>query len=129
MVTVADGRRAQSRKANTQRHQVANRAKQFMPFAALKGYYDLIQARQRIVQPRHELTDEERLRVSEKLAQVKRRTMIKVTHYDTDAYVTTTGMVADIDFAGRTIAIVKRHIAFDDILDVEGEGIVDRWAD
>ena len=37
----------------------ADRAAQFMPFAALRGYYDLLRTKERVPEPRHELTEEE----------------------------------------------------------------------
>lgn len=103
----------------------ASRAQQFMPFAALRGYYELIRERERIVQPKRELTEEEALALSRKLAQIKRRTMVRITHYDTDAYVTTHGMVSDIDYAFRTITVVRTVIRFDDIAALHGEGIAE----
>ena len=45
----------------------ADRAQQFMPFAALKGYYDLIRERERTVEPRRELTDEQKEKVRRSL--------------------------------------------------------------
>ena len=51
----------------------ADRAQQFMPFAALKGYYDLIRERERTVEPRRELTDEQALELSQRLAGLERR--------------------------------------------------------
>ena len=53
----------------------ADRAQQFMPFAALKGYYDLIRERERVAEPKRELTDEQALELSRKLSQLKRREM------------------------------------------------------
>lgn len=100
----------------------ADRAQQFMPFAALKGYYDLIRQRERVVQPKHELTDEEALELSGKLARLERREMASIVHYDGEAYVTTRGLVSDIDLAGRTVTVVRTRIAFDDIVDVETDG-------
>ena len=97
----------------------ADRAQQFMPFAALKGYYDLIRQRERVVQPKHELTDEEALELSGKLARLERREMASIVHYDGEAYVTARGLVSDIDLAGRTVTVVRTRIAFDDIADVE----------
>ena len=96
----------------------AGRAQQFMPFAALKGYYDLIRERERVVQPRRALTDEEALELSGKLLQVERRKMVRVVHYDGEAYVTTHGLLSDIDLAGRTLTVVRTRIAFDDIADI-----------
>ena len=97
----------------------ADRAQQFMPFAALRGYYDLIRERERVVEPRRELAEEEALELSRKLSQVERRTMASVVHYDGEAYVTTRGLVSDIDEAGRTLTVVRTRIAFDDIVGIE----------
>ena len=36
----------------------ADRAKQFMPFAALKGYDDALRAKEKVVVPRKELSEE-----------------------------------------------------------------------
>lgn len=95
------------------------RAQQFMPFAALKGYYDLIRERERVVEPKRELTDEEALELSQRLAQVERRSMASVIYYDGEAYVTACGLVSDIDLAGRTITIVRTRIPLDDIVEIK----------
>ena len=44
----------------------ADRARQFMPFAALKGYYELVR------QQGHQLTDEEALELSARLAALRK---------------------------------------------------------
>ena len=88
----------------------ADRAQQFMPFAALKGYYDLIRERERVVEPKREL--------SRKLSQLKRREMACIVHYDGEAYVTARGLVSDIDLAARTVTVVRTRIPFDDIADI-----------
>lgn len=101
----------------------ADRAQQFMPFAALKGYYDLIRERERVVEPKRELTDEEALELSRRLAQVERRTMASVVYHDGEAYVTARGLVSDIDLAGRTITVVRTRIPFDDIAEIDGDAL------
>ena len=95
----------------------ADRAQQFMPFAALKGYYDLIRERERVAEPKRELTDEQALELSQRLARMERRT--SVVHYDGEAYVTTRGLVSDIDLAARTVTIVRTRIPFDDIWKID----------
>ena len=90
----------------------ADRAQQFMPFAALKGYYDLIRERERVAEPKRELTDEQALELSQRLARMERRTMASVVHYDGEAYVTTRGLVSDID-------LVRTRIPFDDIWKID----------
>ena len=97
----------------------ADRAQQFMPFAALRGYYDLVRERERTVEPRREMTEERAVELSRKLARLERRQMASVVHYDGEAYVTTRGLVSDIDEAGRILTIVRERIAFDDIWDIE----------
>ena len=97
----------------------ADRAQQFMPFAALKGYYDLIRERERVAEPKRELTDEQALELSRKLSQLKRREMACIVHYDGEAYVTTRGLVSDIDLAARTVTIVRTRISFDDVWKID----------
>lgn len=96
----------------------ADRARQFMPFAALKGYYDLILQKQRVVEPRRDLSEDAAEELSHKLAQLKSGQMIRVTHYDTDAYVQTVGVLTRFNLAERYLTVVKTHIPLDDIVDV-----------
>lgn len=105
------------------RDERADRAQQFMPFAALKGYYDLVRERERIVEPRREQTEDAVLRISRKLAQIQKGAMVLVTYYDKDAYVSVQGLVSGIDTVARSLTVVKTRIAFEDILDIEGEAI------
>ena len=46
----------------------ADRARQFMPFAALTGYYEIIKERERVAVPRRELSEEELQNKTDKLA-------------------------------------------------------------
>lgn len=97
----------------------ADRAAQFMPFAALRGYYELIRQQERVVEPRHELTPEEAESLSQVVAQVRRGDIVRVCFYDNDAYVTRTGCVARIDLIYRELVVVKTSIALDDIRTLE----------
>lgn len=101
----------------------ADRARQFMPFAALTGYFEMIQARQRTPQPFHELTEDEAEALSRKMVWVKKGTMVEICYYDRDAYVRRKGMVSRIDEVERAIWVVKERIAFDMIRDIQVEGM------
>ena len=68
-----------------------------MPFAALTGYYDLVREQERIVEPRHELTEEEAVALSRAIMQTKKGDLVRVTYYDRDGYVARTGIVSDIE--------------------------------
>ena len=105
-----------SRGGEPRRH--ADRAAQFMPFAALTGYYDLVRERERVSEPRREPSEEEAARISAELAAVRKGQLVRVTHYERDAYVTTEGIVTRIDLAARELTVVRRRIRFDDIWSV-----------
>lgn len=93
----------------------ADRAAQFMPFAALRGYYELVRQQQRVREPRHELTDEEAEALSRTVSQLRRGQVVRVVHYNRDAYETLTGCVARIDLVSRELMVVKTPIRLDDI--------------
>lgn len=99
----------------------ADRAQQFMPFAALRGYYDLVRQQEHVAQPRHELTEEEAAELSRVFSQVRRRQTISVTHYDGDSYVTTCGLVSNMDMGARTLTVLGARISLDDILSIDLE--------
>ena len=96
----------------------ADRARQFMPFAALTGYYEVIKQREKIVEPRKELSEDEAETLSDKLNKVQKGTLITLTYYKEDCYEILTGLVSDINPIYRTVTIVKTKIAIDDVVDV-----------
>ena len=71
----------------------ANRAAQFMPFAALTGYYELVRKQEITVESKRELTEEKALVLSKKLEGLKRGDLIRVTYYDTYGYRSRTGIL------------------------------------
>lgn len=93
----------------------ASRAAQFMPFAALTGYYDLVREQERVVEPRHELTEEEAEELSRAIVQVRRGDLVRITYYDRGGYQTRAGVVASVDPARRRLQLGGGYIAFDDI--------------
>lgn len=105
-----------SRDGGPRRH--AERAAQFMPFAALTGYYDLVRERERVTELRREPSEEEAARISDELAAVRKERLVRVTHYEHGAYVTTEGIVTGMDPVARELTVVRRRIRFDDIWSV-----------
>ena len=96
-----------------------DRARQFMPFAALKGYYDLVQSRERVEEPFHVLTEEEALALSQAVARLKKGVMVRVVHYEEGAYVATCGVLSQIDTVFRNLTVIKRRIEFDAVRSIE----------
>jgi len=103
----------------------ASRAKQFLPFASLKGYYDEIRERQRIIEPKRERSEEENILLSHQMNQLKKGMMIKVKHYVKDAYEITEGLVTQVDPVFHTLTIVKNKISLEDIILIQGDDLTD----
>lgn len=97
----------------------AMRARQFAPFAALRGYYDLVRERERVVEPRREMSEESAALLDRQLHALGKGRVARVVYYDGEAYVTAEGAVTRIDEAYRTLRIIKTDIAFDDLWSVD----------
>lgn len=95
------------------------RAKQFMPFAALKGYPEALRRKEKIVVSRMELSDEYKEMLDWKLRQVQKNDMITVTYFCKNEYLKQTGMVSRIDETARILQVVNTKISFEDIYEIE----------
>lgn len=101
-----------------------DRAKQFMPFSALKGHKEALRKKEKIIVPKMELSDEYAEELNRKLQQVKKNDIVTVVYFCNWEYVKQTGMVARIDETARILRVVNTKIMFDDIYDVSGENIL-----
>lgn len=112
---------------------ISERAAQFMPFAALTGYEDLIRESSRITQRRIELSETEIDELKNNLEILheheKEKPMIKVIYFLHDlkknggSYQTVEKYLHRIDDIEKKIIFKDRTtIQFDDIISVEYEG-------
>lgn len=101
-----------------------NRAKQFVPFAAVKGFEEALRAKERIVVEKIELSEERKAELDFKLQQIHKRDIITVVYFDKDEYVKIEGMVSRLDIDARILKIVNTKIAFEDIYELYGEQII-----
>ena len=101
---------------------VSDRAKQFMPFSALKGLDEALRAKEKIVVPKVELSPEMAEELDYKMHLLEKGKMVTVIYFSNGEYVKVTGLVARIDEMSRVIQIVNTKVRFDDILDICGEG-------
>ena len=97
---------------------VEDRAKQFMPFAALKGLPDALAAREKITVAKIELSEEMAEELDRRMHGLAKGKMASVVYFHRDEYIKITGMVARIDKTSRILQIVNTKIPFDDILEV-----------
>lgn len=102
---------------NVQRH--ADRAMQFAPFAALKGYYECVRMQERITEPKKEFSEDEAEALSSTLNKLKVGTTVKIRYYDIDAYTNIEGVLTEFNPPYRRLKVVKTAIPFDDIYSIE----------
>ena len=100
-----------------------NRAKQFVPFAALKGYEEALRAKEKIVVEKRELSEEKAMELDYELRQVKKNDIVKVVYFNKDEYIQLEGMVSRIDKGAQILKIVNTRISFEDIYELARAGI------
>ena len=100
----------------------ADRARQFMPFAALRGYYELVGEKEKVVEPRRPLSEGEARELTQTLAGLTRGTVVRCTYYEDDGYRTITGAASQIDMIYHDLWVVRTRIPFDEICALEALG-------
>lgn len=95
-----------------------DRAKQFMPFAALKGYPEALRQKEKIVVPRMEITEDYAEELDRKLQDIRVNDEVTVIYFQKDEYLKLTGIVSKIEKDNRYIKIVNTKIAFSDLYDI-----------
>ena len=99
-----------------------DRAAQFLPFAALSGYDELVRAQERVREERRVASPEEAERISGELAAVRRGARVRVEHYAHEAYVWSEGVVGEFDPCFRWMRVGPERIRFEDVWEVEVVG-------
>ncbi len=97
---------------------IQDRAKQFMPFAALKGLPEALAAKEKIIVEKVEMSPEMAQELDHKMHLIEKGKMATVVYFHDGEYIKITGMVARIDPTCRLLQIVSTKIAFEDILDM-----------
>lgn len=98
---------------------MSDRARQFLPFDALKGFKDLIKEVERVKVNKKELTEENIEKLSKTILSLEKGMMVKVIYFEQDEYLKLEGIVSKIDITNRFIMIVKKRISLDDIFEIE----------
>lgn len=95
-----------------------DRAKQFMPFAALKGYPDALRKKEKITVSRIDLSEEYLQELDRKLSEVQKNDMITIVYFQKGEYLKLTGMVSRIDRTAGILKVVNHKISFADLYDI-----------
>lgn len=100
-----------------------DRAKQFSPFAALKGYEEAIQAQERQFSPPKQLSETRKAELDRILLQVKEGDLLTVEFYRHGRYETLHQPLVRLDRAARQLIFEEESVSIDTIYDLRAEGI------
>ena len=95
---------------------VENRAKQFMPFAALRGLPEALAEKEKVVVEKIELTEDMAAELDWNMRELEAGMMVTAVYFCKDEYLKKTGIVSRIDRDARVLQIVGSKIEFDDLL-------------
>lgn len=96
----------------------AERAKQFMPFSALKGYEEALRNKEKIMASKVELSEDGEEELNRKLHQIRKNDIITVIYFYQEEYLQITGMVSKLDEKAKLLQIVDTQIPFQDIYNI-----------
>ncbi len=96
-----------------------DRARQFSPLAARRGYYERAHERERVIEPRRPLSEEEARALDATIADLQRGAMVRAVFYEKEAYRTIVGTVSQVDMIYHDLWIVRERIPFDELCALE----------
>ena len=99
-----------------------DRAKQFLPFDALKGFKEALKEKEDEIEyvDKKELSEERLNELSEKLNTIEVGNSINIVYYIGNKYKKINGKVKDIDAVNKKIVLYENiNINFGDILEIE----------
>ncbi|MHB8128970.1 MAG: YolD-like family protein [Mobilitalea sp.] len=98
---------------------ISERAKQFLPFAAVKGLTEALAKKDKVPVPKVEMSEELSEELNQKIHRIQKGMTVTVTYFSDDEYIQLMGKVIQLDDNFRILRIGDMKIAFNDILDVD----------
>ncbi|MDD3453642.1 MAG: YolD-like family protein [Bacilli bacterium] len=95
------------------------RAKQFMPFDALKGFREMLRFVEKQNEDKKVFSSDFLDILNEKLNTLEKGKNVKVTYFYDLNYIETCGVVKSVDVINQTLILLNTKISFDDIMDIE----------
>lgn len=100
---------------------VENRAKQFMPFAALRGLPEALALKEKVIVEKMELTEDMAEELDYVMKELQVGMMVTVIYFCKDEYLKKTGVLSRLDKTAKVLQVVECKIQFDDLLMVRVE--------
>ena len=95
-----------------------SRAKQFVPFDALKGFREALAEKERILVPKIALSEEMMEELDRTLHNLIPGEMVSVVYFHNDEYVKITGIFVKVCESSRIMQVVNTKIPLDDIREI-----------
>lgn len=98
----------------------SRRAKQFMPFDCLSGLREAIAAKERIIEPKREMTDDSIAEINKTLLELQKGQIITVVYYSVHEqnYLQLTGPVTKVDPLWNNLQIGNEVLNFPEIYQI-----------
>ena len=85
------------------------RAKQFLPFDALKGFQEALREKEIEYEEKRELSEEVLIELNNKFNQIEKESYVKIKYYKNGRYNKIKGIVTKIDYIKKRIQINKNY--------------------
>ena len=96
-----------------------SRAKQFLPFDALKGLQEALREKELENEERKELSEESLIELESKFNTIDKGSNVKIKYYDDKRYVEIDGIITNIDYVKKKIQINNKvNINVSDIVNI-----------
>ena len=96
-----------------------NRAKQFLPFDALKGFQEALREKEREFEEKRELSEESLKLLDEELNKIEIGSLVKIKYYKNRKYVNIDGIVTNVNTIKKKIKIDEENINLGDIIEIK----------
>ncbi len=85
------------------------RAKQFLPFDALKGFQEALREKEIEYEEKRELSEEVLIELNNKFNQIEKESYVEIKYYKNGRYNKIKGIVTKIDYIKKRIQINKNY--------------------
>ena len=89
---------------------MSQRAKQFMPFAALKGYQEALKEKERVLSERIELSEDQQRELNDRLLELKRGDGVELVYYEKGEYLKLAGLLVEVNEINKTVTVGMKTI-------------------
>ena len=87
-----------------------NRAKQFMPFDAFKGFREALAKKERQAAAKRELSEERKAELDRSLHMLCKGDLVMAEYFQDGVYMTQTGGITKLDGTGRVLKLERQKL-------------------